>query len=57
MSRFWGDERGSVGTECVVVMCCIVCGTTIAAGFLGVAISMAAFTSAVDCLNDIANCP
>ncbi len=55
-SRFWGDERGSVGTEYGVLIVIIAVGMAVAAGMLGVAISMALISGA-DCLNDIANCP
>ena len=56
LSRFWGDERGSVGTEYGVLMVIIALGMAIAAGLLGGAISNA-LESGADCLNDVAACP
>ena len=56
LSRFWGDEQGSVGTEYGVLMVIIALGMAVAAGMLGVAISMALISGA-DCLTGIANCP
>ncbi len=50
LSRFWGDEQGSVGTEYGVLMVIIALGMAIAAGFLGTAISNA-LTSGASCLN------
>ncbi len=56
LSRFWGDEQGSVGIEYGVLIVIIAVGMAVAAGMLGVAISMAAFTTGFDCLSDLANC-
>ncbi len=53
LSRFWGDERGSIGTEYGVLMVIIALGMAVAAGFLGAAISVA-LTAGADCLNVIA---
>ncbi len=56
LSRFWGDERGSVGTEYGVLMVIIALGMAIAAGLLGGAISNA-LTTGANCLNDVNACP
>ena len=56
LSRFWGDERGSVGTEYGVLMVIIALGMAIAAGLLGGAISNA-LESGANCLNDVNACP
>ncbi len=50
LSRFWSDERGSVGTEYGVLMVIIALGMAVAAGLLGTAISNA-LTSGASCLN------
>ncbi len=55
VSRFWSDERGSVGTEYGVLMVIIALGMAIAAGLLGTAISNA-LTSGASCLNAGATC-
>ncbi len=55
LSRFWGDERGSVGTEYGVLMVIIALGMAVAAGLLGVAIGNALATGA-NCLNAGAAC-
>ena len=55
LSRFWGDERGSVGTEYGVLMVIIALGMAIAAGLLGSAISNA-ITAGASCLNDLNAC-
>ncbi len=55
LSRFWGDERGSVGTEYGVLMVIIALGMAVAAGLLGTAISNALESGAI-CLNDLNAC-
>ena len=55
LSRFWGDESGSIGTEYGVLMVIIALGMAVAAGFLGTAIS-AALNSGASCLNAGAGC-
>ncbi len=55
LSRFWSDERGSVGTEYGVLMVIIALGMAVAAGLLGTAISNA-LTSGASCLNAGATC-
>ncbi len=55
LSRFWSDERGSVGTEYGVLMVIIALGMAVAAGLLGTAISNA-LTSGASCLNAGAGC-
>ncbi len=55
LSRFWGDEQGSIGTEYGVLMVIIALGMAIAAGLLGAAISNALEAGAT-CLNAGAGC-
>ncbi len=55
LSRFWADERGSVGTEYGVLMVIISLGMAAAAGFLGSAIT-SALDAGASCLNAGANC-
>ncbi len=50
LSRFWGDEKGSIGTEYGVLMVIIALGMAVAAGFLGSAIANA-LTAGASCLN------
>ncbi len=50
LSRFWSDERGSVGTEYGVLMVIIALGMAVAAGLLGGAITNA-LESGASCLN------
>ena len=50
LSRFWGDEGGSIGTEYGVLMVIIALGMAAAAGILGVAISDA-LQSGASCLD------
>ena len=54
LSRFWGDEQGSIGTEYGVLMVIIALGMAVAAGFLGSAITNA-FNDGAACLNTIAS--
>ena len=55
LSRFWSDERGSVGTEYGVLMVIIALGMAVAVSLLGVAIANA-ITAGASCLNAGANC-
>ena len=55
LSRFWSDERGSVGTEYGVLMVIIALGMAVAAGLLGAAISNA-LESGASCLNAGTGC-
>ena len=54
LSRFRGDEGGSIGTEYGVLMVIIALGMAVAAGLLGAAITNA-FESGAACLNTIAS--
>jgi Flp pilus assembly pilin Flp len=53
LSRFWDDERGSIGTEYGVLMVIIALGMAVAAGLLSAAITNS-FTAGASCLNTIA---
>ena len=55
LSRFWADERGSVGTEYGVLMVVIALGMAVSVSFLGVAISNA-LANGASCLSAGATC-
>ncbi len=55
LARFWGDEKGSIGTEYGVLMVIIALGMAVAASLLGVAISNA-LNRGASCLNAVATC-
>ncbi len=55
LSRFWGDEQGSIGTEYGVLMVIIALGMAVAASLLGAAISNA-LEAGANCLNAGTGC-
>ncbi len=55
LSRFWGDDRGSIGSEYGALMVVIAFGMAVAAGLLGVTISNA-ITNAASCVNTPTQC-